>query len=373
MANPFKRFAKKRPNFRFAPGSSRFHADEDFDPEDLYYDPQDSYSPFDKPGMDYAYDGVPSPDRAAYSRILESEEGFVNFDGAPYVRKAEFDILSVNQIDLIRNLLCDASFGMDTAEKQHVVNIFEELSALIPSALKNAQGKTPGADDRKNAEGRFDREPDNDSWPDFGEPDLFYSHSAREECRGQAEDETGDAPLPLWLTEAFAFFEKFIRNKKPDGVWLALEILSCAVFDEDFLTQPDKRITHLNMIRDLDALFEMEALLNVKQNKGCVLLSEHAEAQRHLETREFSQAGEEVLSSIRRMCDEISALVDKNHEDIRFLEMLILAKKKEYFEGCLTLMLQNDPDGAKTRNAHAVFSGESKKRTILRLPAQFGE
>lgn len=359
MANPFDRLHKIRKNFmgdrRSRFGGEPFQDEPYEDPEDFPRPPFSGYAP-----------------HTDFDDLYDHDKPLFNPDGTPYARAATLNIACADDIQRLIDLIQTSSIGMDKEEKDQVINILSQL--VEPLGLLYAgkpRASAPFDDPYAPFSDPEDEEYDPEEiWPRYGAEEADYQQNPS----GHNKD-NGDTIrfFPAWLLEVFVFFEKFIRNKQSEGIWLALEILSRTASDEDFVKHEIERMTHMNAVRELDRLFEMQAAVQGLNRRHIELASELEEARRHYAAREASTKDPAVLQTIRRMCEDISKLIEDNSEKCALLKARVSSRQTQYFKDCIDLLFKASENGENAQTAHKIFAAESKKRTIAGLPPQFGE
>lgn len=363
MANPFDRFQKIRKNFM---NDRKTKIDREPFPDEPYDEPEDFPHP---PFRGYA-------PHMGFEDLYDRSKPLFNPDGTPYARAATLDIACAEDIQKLIDLIASSSIGMDKEEKDQAVNILSQL-------VKPLEGRFAGKYEDAPFENPFDI-PDDAEYepeyePEFG-PEAWprrYGKEAADYQRNPADRDVNSQDtlrlFPVWLLEVFVFFEKFVRNKQGEGIWLSLEILSKTASDEDFVNHEIERMSHMNAIRELDRLFEMQAALQGLHRRHIELSAEHEEAERHYKAREASAADKAVLQTIHRMCMDISRLIDDNSEKSALLRARVASAQTQYFKDCIELLFKESENSENAEKARAIFAAEAKKRTIAGLPPQFGE
>ncbi len=369
MANPFDRFQKIRKNFM---NDRKTKIDREPFPDEPYDEPEDFPHP---PFRGYA-------PHMGFEDLYDRSKPLFNPDGTPYARAATLDIACAEDIQKLIDLIASSSIGMDKEEKDQAVNILSQLVEPLESRFSGKYEDAPfenpftpyeDPDDQESDpefEPEYEPEFDPETWPRYGKEETDHQRNPDE---WDINSKDTIRLFPVWLLEVFVFFEKFVRNKQGEGVWLSLEILSKTASDEDFVNHEIERMSHMNAIRELDRLFEMQAALQGLHRRHIELSAEHEEAERHYKAREASAADKAVLQTIHRMCMDISRLIDDNSEKSALLKARVASAQTQYFKDCIELLFKESENSENAEKARAIFAAEAKKRTIAGLPPQFGE
>ena len=345
--------------------------------------------------------------------LLKKEKNLINMDGTPYARTCELDIFHVERMEDLISLISASSIGMDAQEKNLAVNILSYLKTALRNAILYPRpvgtgpfGFGPFGDGEETYEEKYGEDDSEDyaeeyaedfeeedfgeyeepAYEDEGYEDGFYKpmweggkdkHAFDyEPGPGKRDDGLNGDTLklfPVWLMEVFQAFELFVRNKQADGIWLCLEILSIAASNREFINSPSERMDYLNAVKDLSAVYEMKAALEAKKRRQMELATELEEAKRHYESREESVSDPTLLKTIKKLCDDIEVLFEKNRSEIMHVKTMLAARQKRYLETCLSIMLKKDEDGSIAVKAHEAFGQEARKRIFLNLSPMFDE
>lgn len=315
--------------------------------------------------------------------ILERDKPLMNTDGTVYARAGELNICSTEDIERLIDFIDHNSIGMEHKEKEMVKNILKQLVQPLDEKMRSPERKEDDFDIdpfRYGPFGSASEEEEGYETPEWNDDEYEYDRDVDFDWAGDFPDDHEFARhvdnrdtirlFPTWLMEVFLEFEKFVRNKQPDGVWLCLEILSECAAKEEFFAHEIERVDYMNALRDLASLREMETVLAAKKRRNLELGQEYIEAKHHYESRSESVTDPELLKTIKKLADDIEKLRDDNYQGIKQVEVMVSGCRKHYFEGCMNLLLKTDESGEIAKKACEAFLLESRKRTLSNLPPQ---